>query len=109
MRLSLATSECVLGQSLASDLRVEVMDTGREYESDDSSSGRSTIDIIKSVRVVSYRIASFSVFSIKLKHAVCKVAIISKVRSCPASSGVSQVPKLQELQLPYSGKIWRSF
>ena len=39
VRLSLATS--ALGLSLASDLRVEIMDRGREYGTDDSKSGRS--------------------------------------------------------------------
>ena len=41
-----------MGQSLSSDFQVEIMATGREYDTDDSNSGRSTglsnpmIDII---------------------------------------------------------------
>ena len=57
------------------------MATGGGYETDDSNSGtadRSTsdfrsnaeIDIIKSVRVVSYRIPTFTVFTVELKHVV---------------------------------------
>jgi len=57
------------------------MATGREYDTDDSNSGRSTglcnptIDIIKSVRAVPYRIPSISVFTAELKRVLFDITI----------------------------------